>query len=218
MARRERSKDEILFKDMTTKQKLSYLKDYWSIPVIIVIVVIVAIGSVIHTARTNVAPIFSVTTVDAVGDERIHELVDGFAQENEIPIDQISVGDLSVGKASQGAGPYSTQGMALYVRLQSQNEDIVILPEETFYEYAEYGYFIDLTDVVSEEYADKLIVVEQEEEETENTGVERLACGIRTSDIPALADDGYYGQAVIAISYLPKNIDMAKQFLNYVLE
>ncbi|MDD6038944.1 MAG: hypothetical protein PUD20_09155 [bacterium] len=218
MARREHSKDEILFKDMTTEQKLSYLKDYWSIPVVIVIVVILAIGWVIHTARTNVKPIFSVTTVDAAGDERIRELVDAFAQENEIDLERISVGDIAVGKSSQGAGPYSTQGMALYVRLQAQNEDIVILPEETFYEYAEYGYFIDLTAVVPEKYSDKLIVVKQAEDETENTGVEQLACGIRTSDIPALADDGYYGQAVIAISYLPKNMDMAKQFLNYVLE
>lgn len=219
MLKRERSKDEIPFKEMTAEQKRSYLWDYWRTPVIVIAVIAAILITMIYT-MANGSPeiLLAVTTVDAVDDTGFTPYAEAFAEKQGIPLDQLQVSDMVVGTAEIGGGAVSQQGMALYVRMQAGSEDILILPEETFFDYAAGGYFLDLTDVLPEEWQDKIIVAEQNYDDFEDVQPEPIACGIRISDIPGMPDTPYYQNAVIAISYQPDNYENAVAFLNYILD
>lgn len=210
---RERSKDEIPFREMTAAQKRSYLWDYWRIPALVVIVVAAVLISLIHTMVSTKDALLSVTTVDAGDDTSFTVYVDEFAKRHGIPEDEYVVGDATVGTSAMGGGAQSQQGMALYVRLQAGSEDIVILREETFYDYAAGGYFLDLSEVVPGEWQDKLVVVRQRYDEYDEVQPEPVACGIRMRDIPGMPDTPFYRDAVLAVSYLPDNYDNALAFL-----
>lgn len=214
---RERSKDEIPFREMTAEQKRSYLWDYWRVPALVVVVVAAVLISVIYTMVSAKDPLLVVTTVDAGDDGSFRACVEAFAQAHDIPEDQYVFGDVTVGTSATGGGAGSQQGMALYVRLQAGSEDIVILREETFLDYASGGYFLDLQDVVPKEWQEKLIVAEQRYDEYDEVQPEPIACGIHMSDIPGMPDTPYYSGAVIAISYLPDNYDNAVAFFNELL-
>lgn len=217
MRQRERSKDEIPFSEMTPAQKRSYLLDYWSKPVLLVIVIAVLLISVIHSMVSSKEMLFSVTTVDSGDDKSFTPYVEQFVAEQGIPVDQYVVGDIVVGTAASGGGASSQAGMAFYVRLQAGSEDIVIMPEEVFLEYAASGYFLDLTDVVPQEWASQIISVEQRYDEIENVQPEPVACGIHLRDIPGMPDTPYYEDAVIAISYNPDHYETAIDFLDSLL-
>ncbi len=214
---RERSKDEIPFREMTAAQKRSYLWDYWRIPALIVVVAAAVLISVIHTMVSTKDPLLVVTTVDAGGDEGFRPWVDAFAKAHDIPDDQYVFGDATVGTEEVGGGAGSQQGMALYVRLQAGSEDILILREETFSDYASGGYFLDLKELVPDEWQEKLVVVKQRYDEYDQVQPEPVACGIRMCDIPGMPDTPYYRGAVLAVSYLPDNYENALAFLTELL-
>lgn len=218
MKQRERSKDEIPFKEMTPAQKRSYLWDYWRIPALVVIVVAVFLISLIHSMVTAEEMMLSVTMVDSGDDTSFTAYVEQYADENGIPRDQLVIGDIVVGSSATGGGASSQAGMAFYVRLQGGSEDVVIMPEEVFLEYGSGGYFLDLTDVVPLEWQEKLIQAEQRYDEMEETQPEPVACGIYMRDIPGMPDTPYYENAVIAISYNPDHPETAEAFLNSLLK
>ena len=218
MKQRERSKDEIPFSEMTPAQKRSYLWDYWRIPVLVVVVVAVMLIALIRSMVTSKETLFSVTIVDVGDDSSFTPYVEQYADENGIPRDQLVVGDIVVGTAETGGGASSQAGMALYVRMQAGSEDIMILPEAVFEEFATGGYFLDLTDVVPEEWQDRLVIAEQRYDEFDEVQPEPMACGIRMRDIPGMPDTPYYQDAVIAISYYPDHFDTSADFLNSLLK
>ncbi|MGN0345030.1 MAG: hypothetical protein ACI4EC_08745 [Lachnospiraceae bacterium] len=217
MKQRERSKDEIPFGEMTPAQKRSYLWDYWRMPALAVVVIAVALIALIHTMVSSKEILLSVTIVDCGDDKSFTSYAEQFADDNGIPRDQLVVGDTVVGTEQTGGGAYSQAGMALYVRMQAGSEDIMILPEAVFREFASSGYFLDLTDVVPEEWQDHLVIVEQNYDEYENVQPEPLACGIHMRDIPGMPNTPYYQDAVIAVCYSTEHYDTAVAFLNSLL-
>lgn len=218
MRQRERSKDEIPFREMTAEQKRSYLWDYWRTPALVVVVIAATVIALIYTMATSKETLFSVTTVDSGDDTSFTAYAERFADENGIPRDQMVVADIVVGSSEAGGGASSQAGMAFYVRMQAGSEDIVILPEAVFEEFAAGGYFLDLTEVVPAQWQDRVIVVEQRYDEYDEVQPEPVACGIRMRDIPGMPDTPYYQDAVIAVSYYPDHYDTAVAFLNSFLE
>ena len=218
MKQRERSKDEIPFSEMTPAQKRSYLWDYWRIPALVIVVVAVVIIALVRSMVTSKEPLFSVTTVDSGDDKSFTAYAEQFADENGIPRDQLVVGDTVVGSAESGGGAYSQAGMALYVRMQAGSEDVLILPESVFTEFAAGGYFLDLTDVVPQEWQDKLVVAEQRYDEFDEVQPDPVACGIYMRDIPGMPDTPYYQNAVITIACNADHYDTAVAFLNSLLK
>ena len=217
MKQRERSKDEIPFSEMTSAQKRSYFWDYWRIPVLVIVVIAVVLISLIRSMVTSKETMLSVTVVDPTEDTSFTSYVEAFADENGIPRDQLAVGDIVIGTAQTGGGAYSQAGMAFYVRMQAGSEDIVILPETVFEEFATSGYFLDLTDVVPTEWKDKLVISEQRYDEMNEVQPEPIACGIRMKDIPGIPDTAYFQNAVVTISYNPDHLETAEAFLNSLL-
>lgn len=218
MKRRERSKDEIPFREMTPAQKRSYLWDYWRIPALVAVVIAAVVIALVYTMATSKETLFSVTTVDSGDDTGFTPYVEQFADEHGIPRDQLAVADIVVGSSDAGGGASSQAGMAFYVRLQAGSEDIIIMPEAVFEEFASGGYFLDLTEVVPKGWQDQVIVVDQRYDEYDEVQPEPVACGIRMRDIPGMPDTPYYQDAVIAVSYYPDHYDTAVAFLNSFLE
>jgi hypothetical protein len=211
--KRERFKDEIPFKEMTRKQKISYIRDYYLVTILVVAAVVIGLCYLLYSMTHRTEVLLGVTLVDTLETERVEELVQEFAAERDIPEKSVQIGDTVI-----GSGGISAQAsVAFYVRFQAGSEDIVILPEDTFNEYAENGYFLDLTDVVPAEWQDKLLVVDQVYDEYENVQPDPIACGIRVRDIACMPDDDYYENAVIAISYNPRNYDNAVSCYNFLL-
>ena len=214
---RERSKDEIPFRDMTPAQKRSYLWDYWKIPALVVIIVVAFVVSMVYSMTHTKKPLLSVAVVDCDSDIGMQQRLQDYAAMHDIPEDQAVLTDTVVGSSQNGGGAMSQTGMAFYVRMQSGSEDLVVMPEEEFNEFAQSGYFMDLTSVVPEEWADRLVVVEQRYDDYEEEQPEPMACAIRLSDIGGFADTEYTQHAVIAISYNPAHADTAADFLNDLL-
>ena len=214
---RERSKDEIPFRDMTSAQKRSYLWDYWRWPALAVVAIVVFVVMLVHTMVTSKDYLLNVTMVDCIEDPGIENFVLDYADANEIPEDQVNVITSTLGSSETGGGASSQAGMAFYVKLQAGSEDIVIMPEDEFVEFAESGYFMDLTDIVPEEWQERLLVVEQLYDEYEDEQPEPMACAIHLSDLGIFADSDYTEDAVVAISINPANPDTAKDFLNDLL-
>ena len=127
MEKRERSKDEIPFRELTTSQKISYLWDYWKMPVIIIACVVVVVVSLAYTMLTSKEPLLSVTMVDVGNDTSFTPYIQNYGKEQGIPEDQLVISDMVVGTAATGGGASSQSGMAFYVRLQAGGEDVVIL-------------------------------------------------------------------------------------------
>lgn len=217
MKRRERSKDEIPFREMTPAQKRSYLWDYWRIPALVVVVIAAVVIALVYTMATSKETLFSVTSVDSGDDTSFTPYVEQFADENGIPRDQLAVADIVVGSSEAGGGASSQAGMAFYVRMQAGSEDIIILPEAVFEEFAAGGYFLDLTEVVPKQWRDQVIVVDQRYDEYDEVQPEPVACGIHMRDISGMPDTPYYQDAVIAVSYYPDHYDTAVTFLNSLL-
>ncbi len=214
---RERSKDEIPFRDMTAAQKRSYLWDYWKIPALVVIAIVAFAFSIVYSMTHTKKPLLSVTVVDCDQDIGMGQRLQDYAKTHDIPEDQVAVTDMVVGTAQTGGGAMSQAGMAFYVRMQGKSEDLVIMPEEEFNEFAESGYFLDLTSIVPAEWTDRLVVVEQRYDDYEDEQPEPMACAIRLSDIGGFPDTMYTQNAVIAISYNPAHPDTAADFLNDLL-
>lgn len=214
---RERSKDEIPFRDMTAAQKRSYLWDYWKIPALVVIAIAAFAISIVYSMTHTKKPLLSVSVVDCNQDIGMEQRLQEYAKAHDIPEDQAVVTDTVVGTAQTGGGAMSQAGMAFYVRMQGKSEDLVIMPEEEFNEFAESGYFLDLTSIVPAEWSDRLVVVEQRYDDYENEQPEPMACAIRLSDIGGFPDTAYTQDAVIAISYNPAHPETAADFLNDLL-
>ncbi len=214
---RERSKDEIPFRDMTAAQKRSYLWDYWKVPALAVILIAVFLISIVYSMTHTKKPLLSVSVVDCDQDIGMRKLLQDYANAHDIPEDRTVVTDTVVGTAQTGGGAMSQAGMAFYVRLQGKSEDLVVMPEEEFDEFAASGYFMDLTSIVPAKWTDRLVVVEQRYDDYEDEQPEPMACAIRLSDIGGFPDTTYTQNAVIAISYNPAHPDMAADFLNDLL-
>ncbi len=217
MKEKERSKDTIPFREMTTSQKFSYLWDYWRIPALVVVLAVVCIGVFVYNLVTATDPELTVSVADAGDMADFSPYVDGYAEQSGLDRELISVAELSVGTTENGGGPMSQTGMAFFVQMQSCSMDVIIMPEVEFMEFAEKGYFLDLTDTVPNEWKDKLLVVEQTYDEYEKEQPEPIACALRLRDLPNMPEGAYYDDAVIAISYAPAHYERAADFLTYML-
>jgi hypothetical protein len=197
---------------MTGKQKISYIRDYYLVMILVVAAIVIGLCYLVYSVTHRTDALLSVTMVDALETEQIEELAEEFALEYGIDEKSVQISDSSIGSAVS-----AQLSVAFYVRLQAGKEDILILPEDTFNEFAQNGYFLDLTDLVPQEWQERLLVVDQVYDEAENVQPDPIACGIRVEDIACIPDDDYYKNAVVAISYNPKNYDNAVAFYNYLL-
>lgn len=137
--------------EMDRQQKIQYLKDYYLLPAVgVILLIAVAVSLIWHVARTRTENLLYAAVIDESLDEKklaqvtadMSNLLGADGKRKTVQIDDsFYVKDGALDK--------------LQVYLHSQQIDVVILDRELFEEYAGYGYFESLDEVTEEDLEKK---------------------------------------------------------------
>ena len=212
--------------EMDRQQKIQYLKDYYLLPAVRVILLIaVAVSLIWHVARPRTENLLYAAVIDESLDEKklaqvtadMSNLLGADGKRKTVQIDDsFYVKDGALDK--------------LQVYLHSQQIDVVILDRELFEEYAGYGYFESLDEVTEEDLEKKYGESYQyaagykEDDEVSFEDHETGQGEVKTYGISLSGDNRftemseYIKDPVFAVAVGTKNPENALKFLEYLME
>ena len=212
--------------EMDRQQKIQYLKDYYLLPAVRVILLIaVAVSLIWHVARPRTENLLYAAVIDESLDEKklaqvtadMSNLLGADGKRKTVQIDDsFYVKDGALDK--------------LQVYLHSQQIDVVILDRELFEEYAGYGYFESLDEVTEEDLEKKYGESYQyaagykEDDEVSFEDHETGQGEVKPYGISLSGDNRftemseYIKDPVFAVAVGTKNPENALKFLEYLME
>ena len=212
--------------EMDRQQKIQYLKDYYLLPAVRVILLIaVAVSLIWHVARPRTENLLYAAVIDESLDEKklaqvtadMSDLLGADGKRKTVQIDDsFYVKDGALDK--------------LQVYLHSQQIDVVILNRELFEEYAGYGYFESLDEVTEEDLEKKYGESYQyaagykEDDEVSFEDHETGQGEVKPYGISLSGDNRftemseYIKDPVFAVAVGTKNPENALKFLEYLME
>lgn len=212
--------------EMDRQQKIQYLKDYYLLPAVgVILLITVAVSLIWHVARPRTENLLYAAVIDESLDEKklaqvtayMSNLLGADGKRKTVQIDDsFYVKDGALDK--------------LQVYLHSQQIDVVILDRELFEEYAGYGYFESLDEVTEEDLEKKYgesyqyaAGYKEDDEvsfEDHETGQgEVKPCGISLSGDNRFTEmSEYIKDPVFAVAVGTKNPENALKFLEYLME
>lgn len=210
------------FSQMTTRERLHWLRDYYTIPAVLTIAVILFVVFLTRDIRSNKPDGFYAEFINS-GLYVTEELRAGIAEALSVDTAEefvtIQSDQLSDGAGNDTGNIYAAEAVA--VRIAAGEIDVIAADDPRFEQYARGGAFLDLTKILSQEERsawDSLLVYAREEVEDGVFG-EETAYGIRLDDAPGLRGlDVYPNGGVIGIVANAKHPDRAVQFLHYLLD
>lgn len=212
--------------EMDRQQKIQYLKDYYLLPAVgVILLIAVAVSLIWHVARPRTENLLYAAVIDESLDEKklaqvtadMSDLLGADGKRKTVQIDDsFYVKDGALDK--------------LQVYLHSQQIDVVILDRELFEEYAGYGYFESLDEVTEEDLEKKYgesyqyaagykedDEVSFEDHETGQGEVKPYGISLsgdnRFTEMPE-----YIKDPVFAVAVGTKNPENALKFLEYLME
>lgn len=212
--------------EMDRQQKIQYLKDYYLLPAVgVILLIAVAVSLIWHVARPRTENLLYAAVIDESLDEKklaqvtadMSNLLGADGKRKTVQIDDsFYVKDGALDK--------------LQVYLHSQQIDVVILDRELFEEYAGYGYFESLDEVTEEDLEKKYgesyqyaagykedDEVSFEDHETGQGEVKPYGISLsgdnRFTEMPE-----YIKDPVFAVAVGTKNPENALKFLEYLME
>ena len=206
------------FKELTNKQKLEYIWDYYRWKIITVIAVAVTAISLIHHYATYTEPLLSIIMVNSnmVFSSEFPGL-DEFVETTDIDtLDEIEV-DTSIAFSSlENPSSDYTMTESISLRFAVGGNDIIFAPEEIYTYYAASGCMLDLRTLLSDEelekYKDMLYYT------TDETTGETYPCAFILSENNWAVTNGYYSDSCyFGVIYNHDNTELSKEFLDYVL-
>lgn len=141
----------------TAKQKYQYFKDYYRIPLIIILVALLFLGTLVYQIVSNRDPVFYAVMLNCISPEEHDWLIGEFAdyagidtEKNDIQIDTgarftIDSMDEDSYVTIQRLGAYSSIGQL----------DVMLGGGDAFAYFAGTGYFLDLRTLLTEEQLQK---------------------------------------------------------------
>ena len=212
--------------EMDRQQKIQYLKDYYLLPAVgVILLIAVAVSLIWHVARPRTENLLYAAVIDESLDEKklaqvtadMSNLLGADGKRKTVQIDDsFYVKDGALDK--------------LQVYLHSQQIDVVILDRELFEEYAGYGYFESLDEVTEEDLEKKYgesyqyaAGYKEDDEvyfEDHETGQgEVKPYGISLSGDNRFTEmSEYIKDPVFAVAVGTKNPENALKFLEYLME
>lgn len=212
--------------EMDRQQKIQYLKDYYLLPAVgVILLIAVAVSLIWHVARPRTENLLYAAVIDESLDEKklaqvtadMSNLLGADGKRKTVQIDDsFYVKDGALDK--------------LQVYLRSQQIDVVILDRELFEEYAGYGYFESLDEVTEEDLEKKYgesyqyaAGYKEDDEfsfEDHETGQgEVKPYGISLSGDNRFTEmSEYIKDPVFAVAVGTKNPENALKFLEYLME
>ncbi len=212
--------------EMDRQQKIQYLKDYYLLPAVgVILLIAVAVSLIWHVARPRTENLLYAAVIDESLDEKklaqvtadMSNLLGADGKRKTVQIDDSF---------------YAKDGALdkLQVYLHSQQIDVVILDRELFEEYAGYGYFESLDEVTEEDLEKKYgesyqyaAGYKEDDEfsfEDHETGQgEVKPYGISLSGDNRFTEmSEYIKDPVFAVAVGTKNPENALKFLEYLME
>lgn len=207
--------NRIAFREMTPGQKIGYFRDYYLLPVILVVGGLLLVGFFLSHVLwpAEGAPLHVVIVDDILTDETREEVRNRMGEILGVPPEEIDITD-----------SYTTSSTDDYVMLMamlSANDvDIMILPEELFRPFCADGGFTDLAELYPEGLPEIFedILVETAGPDTELTGEEHVY-GLHFSEMEgydAFSSSGT--DAVCGIVGRSEHKDAAMAFAEYMAE
>lgn len=212
--------------EMDRQQKIQYLKDYYLLPAVgVILLIAVAVSLIWHVARPRTENLLYAAVIDESLDERklaqvtadMSDLLGADGKRKTVQIDDsFYVKDGALDK--------------LQVYLHSQQIDVVILDRELFEEYAGYGYFESLDEVTEEDLEKKYGESYQyaagykEDDEVSFEDHETGQGEVKPYGISLSGDNRftemseYIKDPVFAVAVGTKNPENALKFLEYLME
>ena len=212
--------------EMDRQQKIQYLKDYYLLPAVgVILLIAVAVSLIWHVARPRTENLLYAAVIDESLDEKklaqvtadMSNLLGADGKRKTVQIDDsFYVKDGALDK--------------LQVYLHSQQIDVVILDRELFEEYAGYGYFESMDEVTEEDLEKKYGESYQyaagykEDDEVSFEDHETGQGEVKPYGISLSGDNRftemseYIKDPVFAVAVGTKNPENALKFLEYLME
>lgn len=212
--------------EMDRQQKIQYLKDYYLLPAVgVILLIAVAVSLIWHVARPRTENLLYAAVIDESLDEKklaqvtadMSNLLEADGKRKTVQIDDsFYVKDGALDK--------------LQVYLHSQQIDVVILDRELFEEYAGYGYFESLDEVTEKDLEKKYGESYQyaagykEDDEVSFEDHETGQGEVKPYGISLSGDNRftemseYIKDPVFAVAVGTKNPENALKFLEYLME
>ena len=212
--------------EMDRQQKIQYLKDYYLLPAVgVILLIAVAVSLIWHVARPRTENLLYAAVIDESLDEKklaqvtadMSNLLGADGKRKTVQIDDsFYVKDGALDK--------------LQVYLHSQQIDVVILNRELFEEYAGYGYFESLDEVTEEDLEKKYGESYQyaagykEDDEVSFEDHETGQGEVKPYGISLSGDNRftemseYIKNPVFAVAVGTKNPENALKFLEYLMD
>lgn len=210
------------FSQMSTREKLHWLRDYYTIPAILTVAVIIFVVLLTKDIRSSKPDGFYAEFINS----SLYEIEEWKAEIAEVlSIDpakeQLTVATayLSDDNTGQNSDYYAVESIA--VRIAAGEIDVIAADEAHFRQYARGGAFMDLRELLSEEEMEAwapLLVNAQEEVEDGVLGAE-TPYGLRLKDISGPDSQALYPEndGIIGIVANSKHTERAQTFLRYLL-
>lgn len=222
------------FKGMTKKQKLSYIWDYYKVPIILGVVLIYLVTSFIHGRLTAKQTVFRLVMIDSNVTALIEEsLLDGFAEscEDFDPDKEEMKLDANYDLSETGYMVYTTEQKIL-AEYNVGSIDGTIAPKEEMMELAESQAFADLTELLPKDLMDKITgrgleILSNKYEDPATGEIHEYPFAVNISSSPCISS-GFKDAMGDTISYYDKdcyyavcpnadNLEHSIEFLRYLL-
>lgn len=203
------------FKELSFKQKLQYIYDYYKFHIIITLVILGCSYSLIHHLVTYREPDLNIIMINSYfdnGDTR--QTTEYFEDTLDQLIDNGRVAlNTSINlNTSSMEGDAMTALTSLDMLAAAGAEDLYFVTEDTFEFLAQRNYFPDLSEIFTdeelEELGDAIYTITQEDGQHQ--------VGIRISNDNAFlktCNNYPHGDCVVGVSYNRNHIDVTKSFL-----
>lgn len=207
------------FKDLSIKQKIGYIWDYYKIPIAVTLVIIATITYYFHGVLTKKNNILGVLCVNSLNDENLSETgqYDDFLVENGFDPSKDAILHNSTVTVNVSSALSYQQSSVLDAYFSSEEFDIFFADEETFEYYIDNCAFVCISDYLDkntlEKYKDNFVYV------TDPDTNEKYACGIKIDQKSCkwLEESGLYDECVVGICFNDNDSSLITAFLNYIL-
>ncbi len=145
-------------KNMSAGQKLQYIRDYYSIPIIIAVILLIALISFIHNRLTYKPTVFNLIMIDSnitsLTNESLLDGYPGYNKDFDPDREQIALNaDYNTETLDEGIYPIRQKLMMEY---GSGTVDATIAPKEVMEEFGQYQAFADLTTILPPDLMDRI--------------------------------------------------------------
>lgn len=215
-------KEEVHFKDLDRKKKLSFIWDYYKWPIIVVIGLVITLAISLPQLIENSKEIvlYSAFVNTQLSDtNEIHPLLQEFAEEKEIDLDgKRMMLDCSMIINHENPSNFSMEcSQKLTAMFSAKKLDVVVADKETYENYEVFGVYEDLEKLMDEEfiekYKDKLVY------SSTNDSNEKHAYAIEVTDSKVLQEyKAYLVPAYFSIAVNAQHPENAVEFLEYLME